>query len=171
MGEEGIFKRILKSLPGVSLVNLMHMNFKGDKDPKILEVLGHTFYAALSFAGIALYSLNTIESGELNPFKQNQAIVEQRIQRDNESQRREGARVFQSREYWKKHEELWNELFSPNGLANKNGDRVIDLSEKVDAWQRMGLIKPGEPVIEGDYKFPVPSVEDLERATESYRGE
>ena len=63
--------------------------------------------------------------------------------------------------------ELKTELFGENGLADKNDNGKLDLTEVAEVYERMGL---GEKVLETG-KFPSLSIEDLERAVEIYRSQ
>ena len=81
------------------------------------------------------------------------------------------------------YEQLWLDIFGRNGYADLNSDKSIDETEKLDAWKRMGCNLElevvgmnfgnfeGKDLVEYGYKFPKPSLGDLEMAVESYKNE
>lgn len=78
-----------------------------------MRLLGHLTYALVSAGSLALYTTRLGFTGELNPLKQPEALVQYREAREK--------------------------LFGANGLADTNHDGTISAIERIEAYQKMGL--------------------------------
>lgn len=143
---------IIKSLPGFSLLYFLKnsdkqyslMSMRGEKPSFKSEIKGigkmlvHVAYLMIGVGALVVAAENSLPYS-LNPFLQ------------VETQRERSA-------------ELNERLFGSEGLADTNHNGSIDLPELADAYCRMGL----EQSVLNSRRFPEPSIEELERAVQSY---
>jgi hypothetical protein len=125
------------------------------------KVLGYILGGiVLTFPAI-FYVRRCMDTGTLNLLHQND-ILEKR----KEDSERE---ISEFRADKKRFNDLNYELFGPHGLADLNGDSLIDFFEYGRAVRAMGY--ENDIFIEGLREFPQYNKDDLERALSFYRNQ
>lgn len=170
------FKQIGKYLPGFSAFYYMEKlnpvydpekmrstphpsnEFKKHGIVKLGKFMAHILYGTAAFIFLIAYPLVSIDTGELNYFKQ-RAILNQRVEKE--------------RVKGEKEKEVWDKLFGKNGYADTNKDGRINLVEKINAYKKMGFKDDDFNWYDNYYThssniFPTPTQSQLEKAVSSY---
>jgi hypothetical protein len=152
-----IMKKILRNTP---IVNLVYNS--GERTGSFLKTSVYLSTNIAALITLPLYITRGINTSEWNPLTQQKESIETfRISKQREKIEE------------KLYDNAWKTLFSVNGLANKDKNRIISYDEQFDAWNKMNLIDKDKIYFESNkYKtFPEPSRKDLERAIERYLSE
>ncbi len=105
----------------------------------------------LAFFGGKQYLKKVDKINTWNPIKQH-TILEQR--RNEEKQ---NAKI--------RYDSAYKKIFGPSGYADANFSTGVSFDEKVSAYRKMDFLD--DIFVEGE-KFPQPTIEQLEKAIESY---
>ncbi len=145
--KESKFWKVAKYLPFGSFLNYM-LSEQYLREKSVPLGLGkmvlHALYAALPTATATLYLANSYETGAFLPRRQIEIKAEMKRQ----------------------YSTLENALFEgETPLADTNRDGKVDLGERVDAYEKMGL---GNQVHTSFPSFSRANLEQLEKAVKAY---